>query len=181
MTMLPDILRHLEALVSFDTRNPPRRIGTGGMFAYLRAQLPGFRVEVDPEALLEYFTFQNILSDRTLFKGVRLLPPGSTMTIGPSCRILTFVVNSARATRLPFAVHFPYLYVPVTPSALTTIWPHLPSLNFPPYVWGTRASAKAGAADIMRAAAAAMSDVRMCHFLSAVLPKKCRAEECDSV
>lgn len=105
----------------------------------------------------------------------------STMTIGPSCRILTFVVNSARATRLPFAVHFPYLYVPVTPSALTTIWPHLPSLNFPPYVWGTRASAKAGAADIMRAAAAAMSDVRMCHFLSAVLPKKCRAEECDSV
>ncbi len=44
--MLPDILRHLEALVSFDTRNPPRRIGTGGMFDYLRAQLPGFRVEV---------------------------------------------------------------------------------------------------------------------------------------
>ena len=46
MTMLPVILRHLEALVSFDTRNPPRRIGTGGMFDYLRAQLPGFRVEI---------------------------------------------------------------------------------------------------------------------------------------
>ncbi len=44
--MFPDILRHLEALVSFDTRNPPRRIGTGGIFDYLRAQLPGFRVEV---------------------------------------------------------------------------------------------------------------------------------------
>jgi acetylornithine deacetylase len=45
--MLSDVLRHLEALVSFDTRNPPRRIGTGGIFDYLRAQLPGFRVEVE--------------------------------------------------------------------------------------------------------------------------------------
>ena len=44
--MLHDILQHLEALVSFDTRNPPRRIGTGGMFDYLRAQLAGFRLEV---------------------------------------------------------------------------------------------------------------------------------------
>lgn len=44
--MLDDVLRHLEALVSFDTRNPPRRIGTGGIFDYLRAQLPGFRCEV---------------------------------------------------------------------------------------------------------------------------------------
>ena len=44
--MLPDVLRHLEALVSFDTRNPPRRIGVGGIFDYIRAQLPGFRVDV---------------------------------------------------------------------------------------------------------------------------------------
>ena len=44
--MLDDVLRHLAALVSFDTRNPPRRIGTGGMFDYLRAQLPGFRCSV---------------------------------------------------------------------------------------------------------------------------------------
>ena len=44
--MLSETLRHLEALVSFDTRNPPRLIGTGGMFDYLRAHLPGFRVEV---------------------------------------------------------------------------------------------------------------------------------------
>ena len=40
--MHDDILKHLEALVSFDTRNPPRDIGTGGMFDYLREQLPGF-------------------------------------------------------------------------------------------------------------------------------------------
>ncbi|MEZ0469915.1 acetylornithine deacetylase [Luteimonas salinilitoris] len=44
--MLPETLRHLEALVSFDTRNPPRAIGTGGIFDYIRAQLLGFRVEV---------------------------------------------------------------------------------------------------------------------------------------
>jgi acetylornithine deacetylase len=44
--MLPIILQHLEHLVSFDTRNPPRHIGTGGVFDYLRAQLPGFRIEV---------------------------------------------------------------------------------------------------------------------------------------
>lgn len=44
--MLAAILPHLEALVSFDTRNPPRDIGTGGIFEYLRAQLSGFRIEV---------------------------------------------------------------------------------------------------------------------------------------
>ncbi len=44
--LLPEVLRHLDALVAFDTRNPPRLIGTGGIFDYLRAQLPGFRVEV---------------------------------------------------------------------------------------------------------------------------------------
>lgn len=34
-------------------------------------------VEVDLEALNEYFTFQNIFTDRTLFRGIKLLPPGS--------------------------------------------------------------------------------------------------------
>jgi asparagine synthase (glutamine-hydrolysing) len=37
---------------------------------------PAFAPEVDREALLEYFTFQNLFTDRTLSKGVRLLPPG---------------------------------------------------------------------------------------------------------
>ena len=44
--MLETVLKHLEALVSFDTRNPPRDIGTGGIFDYLRSQLDGFRIEV---------------------------------------------------------------------------------------------------------------------------------------
>ncbi|MEP7044980.1 MAG: acetylornithine deacetylase, partial [Dokdonella sp.] len=41
-TLLDDTLRHLRALVAFDTRNPPRKIDSGGVFAYLREQLPGF-------------------------------------------------------------------------------------------------------------------------------------------
>lgn len=44
--MLDRILKHLEALVSFDTRNPPRVIGTGGIFDYLREHLSGFRIEL---------------------------------------------------------------------------------------------------------------------------------------
>jgi acetylornithine deacetylase len=44
--MLKATLAHLEKLVAFDTRNPPRAIGTGGIFDYLRANLPGFDVSV---------------------------------------------------------------------------------------------------------------------------------------
>ncbi|SHM05447.1 acetylornithine deacetylase [Rhodanobacter sp. OK091] len=44
--LLDATLEHLKALVGFDTRNPPRSIGTGGIFDYLRAQLPGFDVTV---------------------------------------------------------------------------------------------------------------------------------------
>jgi len=40
--LLEATLEHLRALVAFDTRNPPRSIGTGGIFDYLRAKLPGF-------------------------------------------------------------------------------------------------------------------------------------------
>jgi acetylornithine deacetylase len=42
----PALLEHLSALVGFDTRNPPRAIGTGGIFDYIRSQLPDFHVEV---------------------------------------------------------------------------------------------------------------------------------------
>jgi acetylornithine deacetylase len=44
--LLDATLEHLRALVAFDTRNPPRAIGTGGIFDYLRAHLPGFEVTV---------------------------------------------------------------------------------------------------------------------------------------
>jgi asparagine synthase (glutamine-hydrolysing) len=40
-----------------------------------------YSTEMDMEGLLEYFTFQNFFTDKTLFKGVRLLPSGSYMRI----------------------------------------------------------------------------------------------------
>lgn len=42
---------------------------------------PNFRVDVDLGALNEYFTFQNLFSYRTLFKGVYMLPPANTVKI----------------------------------------------------------------------------------------------------
>ncbi|HET6896700.1 MAG TPA: asparagine synthase (glutamine-hydrolyzing), partial [Vicinamibacteria bacterium] len=40
---------------------------------------PACAARMDPEALLEYLTFQNFFTDRTLFEGVRLLPAGCLM------------------------------------------------------------------------------------------------------
>jgi len=37
-------------------------------------QHPSYHTQVDYDALNEYFTFQNIFSDRTLFEGIRILP-----------------------------------------------------------------------------------------------------------
>lgn len=45
---------------------------------------PAARRELDKKALLEYFTFQNIFTDRTLLEGIRLLPPASIACITPA-------------------------------------------------------------------------------------------------
>lgn len=45
---------------------------------------PSVMVRVCYPALSEYFTFQNIFSDLTLFESVRLLPPGCTLTVDPA-------------------------------------------------------------------------------------------------
>jgi asparagine synthase (glutamine-hydrolysing) len=42
---------------------------------------PDFSAALDPEGLIEYLTFQNFLGQRTLFKGVRLLPAGTMMRV----------------------------------------------------------------------------------------------------
>jgi asparagine synthase (glutamine-hydrolysing) len=42
---------------------------------------PAFSVKLNPEALNEYFTFQNMFSFRTLFAGVNMLPPANTVKI----------------------------------------------------------------------------------------------------
>lgn len=44
---------------------------------------PRVHASVDPAALDEYFTFQNVLSDRTLFEGIRILPAGTSMVLTP--------------------------------------------------------------------------------------------------
>ena len=40
-----------------------------------------YRKGIDYQALVEYFTFQNIFSDRTFYQGVRLLSPGTYLEI----------------------------------------------------------------------------------------------------
>lgn len=47
------------------------------------------RVQVELHALNEYLTFQNVLSDLTLFRGVRLLPPGCLLLLDLGTRKVT--------------------------------------------------------------------------------------------
>jgi asparagine synthase (glutamine-hydrolysing) len=42
---------------------------------------PDYQIDVDLDALNEYFTFQNVFSFNTLFKGVTMLPPANTVKI----------------------------------------------------------------------------------------------------
>ena len=42
---------------------------------------PAVRCEIDLEGLVEYFTFQNIFTDRTLLKGIKIFPAGSIAQI----------------------------------------------------------------------------------------------------
>lgn len=44
-------------------------------------QHPDYNIDVDLDALNQYFTFQNIFSYDTLFKGVKMLPPANTVVI----------------------------------------------------------------------------------------------------
>ena len=44
-------------------------------------QHPAYDARIDRKALLEYMTFQNLFTDRTLFAGVRLLPAGSYLRL----------------------------------------------------------------------------------------------------
>lgn len=50
---------------------------------------PKYKIDVDLDALNEYFTFQNIFSFNTLFKGVNMLPPANTIHIDNNTKIIT--------------------------------------------------------------------------------------------
>ena len=45
-----------------------------------------YTYDVDKEALLEYFTFQNIFTNKTLHEGISMLEPGHTMTVDLQAR-----------------------------------------------------------------------------------------------
>ena len=51
-----------------------------------------YAIDVDLDALNEYFTFQNIFSYNTLFKGVNMLPPANSVVINSST---TFVEHNS--------------------------------------------------------------------------------------
>lgn len=53
---------------------------------------PEYHIDVDLDALNEYFTFQNIFSFNTLFKGVYMLPPANTVEINTKT---TFVKHNS--------------------------------------------------------------------------------------
>jgi asparagine synthase (glutamine-hydrolysing) len=62
------------------------RVGTRLLFgSEVKAILaaPGVGATLDREALAEYLTFQNFFTDRTLFAGVKLLPPGTSLVVAP--------------------------------------------------------------------------------------------------
>jgi asparagine synthase (glutamine-hydrolysing) len=45
---------------------------------------PDYKIDVDLDALNEYFTFQNVFSFNTLFKGITMLPPANTVKLDRS-------------------------------------------------------------------------------------------------
>lgn len=45
--------------------------------------VPDFRRRLDREALIEYFTFQNLFTNRTLLQDIRILPAGHYMRVSP--------------------------------------------------------------------------------------------------
>jgi asparagine synthase (glutamine-hydrolysing) len=81
--------RHTRALLIARDRfgiKPLYYANLGNTFAFaseIKAilQHPGYSPKVNKEALLEYFTFQNLFTDRTLFDAVKLLPAGTTMRV----------------------------------------------------------------------------------------------------
>ena len=53
---------------------------------------PDYKIDVDLDALNEYFTFQNVFSFNTLFKDINMLPPANTVKIDRSS---TFVKHNS--------------------------------------------------------------------------------------
>jgi asparagine synthase (glutamine-hydrolysing) len=98
----PACVEHFDGMFAFAIWDRPRRrlflardrFGVKPLYWYLRNGVFVFASEVKAilahprvsrdvcyPALNEYFTFQNVLTDATLFDGIRLLPAGCTLTL----------------------------------------------------------------------------------------------------
>jgi asparagine synthase (glutamine-hydrolysing) len=96
------LLERLNGMFAFALWDEPRRrlvlardrYGIKPLYWYCRGDLlafasevkallahPHIRAELCADALDEYLTFQNVLSDLTLFEGVKIVPPGHTLTV----------------------------------------------------------------------------------------------------
>jgi len=51
-------------------------------------QHPDYKIEVDLNALNEYFSFQNLFAFHTLFKGITMLPPANTVRITKDSQVI---------------------------------------------------------------------------------------------
>jgi asparagine synthase (glutamine-hydrolysing) len=52
-------------------------------------QHPEYKTEVDHDALNQYFTFQNVFTYNTLFKGIHMVPPANTIKITTDTKHIT--------------------------------------------------------------------------------------------
>lgn len=119
----PEFVRRLNGMFAFVLYDPARRqvvaardplgikplyyvrLSDAVLFASeIKALLehPEVAPAVDQEALHDYLTFQFVLEDRTLFKGVRKVQPGELLVIG----IDDLTVHSTRYWEPTFAVDF---------------------------------------------------------------------------
>jgi acetylornithine deacetylase len=89
-SLLEETVTHLRALVSFDTRNPPRAIGTEGIFDYLRKQLVGFECVVMDHGAGAVSLFAQRGKPRVLFNvHLDTVPASSTWTRDPFDLLVT--------------------------------------------------------------------------------------------
>ena len=95
--LLTATLQHLGELVAFDTQNPPRQIGTDGIFEYLRSHLPGFQWAITNHGAGSVSLFATRGNPRMLFNvHMDTVPAGPTWTRDP----LQLEVSATRATGL---------------------------------------------------------------------------------
>ena len=82
--LLETTVGHLRALVAFDTQNPPRAIGTDGIFEYVRSQLSGFASSITDHGAGAVSFFAVRGNPKFLFNvHLDTVPAGPTWTRNP--------------------------------------------------------------------------------------------------